>query len=362
LSGAEAKTRQQGGDFLAKKFPKKVLTLPMPLISSLARMVLKARVTAPEAGPKNGLPGNGVSREKQTNNNQKSKMKLTNKIVALTGIVAFAATPLFAGTGKTFKETVVVEEEVPWYNASLSTGFDSLYMYRGANVLGTGQWGGYGDALYWTNASFTWNITDVDALTLGTWMAFGLGNTAPYDPGYKELNVPVKYTRSIDNWTLGLGYTFYAVFGPGYEYYANELNVSAAYDFDLGFMTVTPSVTYFFNLGPDRDTGGGSVAAASSYLDLRLTGSIPLYKDIVSLSPYTALGLNFGYNYEGVDADNLNYFSGFNNWEGGVSMPIALSENITLSGYVAYSYAFVNINGSTLPSTFWGGANLAFAF
>jgi len=43
-------------------------------------------------------------------------------------------------------------------------------------------------------------------------------------------------------------------------------------------------------------------------------------------------------------------------------MPIALSENITLSGYVAYSYAFVNINGSTLPSTFWGGANLAFAF
>ncbi|MFZ4588740.1 MAG: hypothetical protein ACOYNG_07115, partial [Terrimicrobiaceae bacterium] len=101
MSGAEAKTRQQGGDFLAKKFPKKVLTLPAPLICPLARMVLKARVTAPEAGPKNGLPGNGVSREKQTNNNQKSKMKLTNKIVALTGIVAFAATPLFAGTGKT---------------------------------------------------------------------------------------------------------------------------------------------------------------------------------------------------------------------------------------------------------------------
>jgi hypothetical protein len=289
--------------------------------------------------------------------------------------VAFAATPLFAGTGKTFKETVVVEEEVPWYNASLSTGFDSLYMYRGGNVLGNGLWGSYGDALYWTNASFTWNITDVDALTLGTWMAFGMGNTntaglgantAGLDPGYKELNIPVKYTRSIENWTLGIGYTFYAVFGPGYDYYANELNVSAAYDFDLGFMTVTPSVTYFFNLGPDRDTGGGSVAAASSYLDLRLTGSIPLYKDIVSLVPYTALGLNFGYNYEGDINSNpngsLNYFSGFNNWEGGVSMPIALSENITLSGYVAYSYAFVNINGTTLPSTFWGGANLAFAF
>jgi hypothetical protein len=66
--------RQQGGDFLAKKFPKKVLTLPMPLISSLARMVLKVRATAPEAGPKNGLPGNGVSREnKQTTTKNKNE-------------------------------------------------------------------------------------------------------------------------------------------------------------------------------------------------------------------------------------------------------------------------------------------------
>jgi hypothetical protein len=274
--------------------------------------------------------------------------------------VAFAATPLFAGTGKTFKETVVVEEEVPWYNASLSTGFDSLYMFRGANVLGTGQWGGYGDALYWTNASFTWNITENDALSLGSWMAFGLGNTIN---GYKELNIPVNYTHSIDNWTLGLGYTFYAFWYPGTTGYSNELNASVAYDIDLGFMTITPKVTYFFNLGPDKDTSDtGGVAAASSYLDLRLLGSIPIYKEIVSLDPYTALGLNFGYNYEGVNSNNLNYFSGFNNWEAGVAMPIAINDTITLSGYVAYSYAFVNINGVTLPSTFWAGANLAFAF
>jgi hypothetical protein len=206
-------------------------------------------------------------------------------------------------------------------------------------------------------------------------MAFGLGD---YAPGYKELNIPIKYTRTIDNLTLGLGYTFYwytartkvasgAIGGQNFiltqnggDSYANELNVSAAYELDLGFMTLTPSATYFFNLGPDKDTSDvGGVALGSSYLDLRLNGSIPLYKDIVSLDPYTALGLNFGYNTEGA---TLNYFNGFNNWEGGVAMPIALSENITLSGYVAYSYAFVNINGTTLPSTFWAGANLAFAF
>ena len=78
-------------------------------------------------------------------------MKLNKSIVALTSLVAFAATPLFAGTGKTFKETVVVEEEqTPWYSASLSTGYDSLYMFRGVNVLRND--GGYGNGLWSTTA------------------------------------------------------------------------------------------------------------------------------------------------------------------------------------------------------------------
>ncbi len=352
----------------------------MPLISTLARMVLKARATAPEAGPKNGLPGNGVSREKQTNNNQKSKMKLTNKIVALTGIVAFAATPLFAGTGKTFKETVVVEEETPWYNLAISTGWDSLYMYRGANVLNKptstqfgGDWASYGDSIYWTNTAFTWNLTDTDSLSVAGWLGFGLGNIVN---GYKEFDLMLNYTKTIDALTLGLGYTFYYIFPAGIENYANELNASVAYELDLGFMTLTPSATYFFNLGPafvDNNNvgafgaadGHGGVNQCSSFLNLKLAGDIPVYKDIVSIAPWTALGLNFGYNQtlEGPANDpHLQWFNGFNNWEFGCALPIAFNENITLSGYVAYSYAFENLNGTTLPSTFWGGVNLALAF
>ncbi|MBU6182263.1 MAG: hypothetical protein KGR46_05560 [Verrucomicrobia bacterium] len=300
-------------------------------------------------------------------------MKLTQKIVALTGIVAFAATPLFAGTGKTFKETVVVEEEAtPWYNASLSTGFDSLYMFRGANLLNTGNgnndpWGSYGDSLYWTSTSFTWNITENDSLSIGAWMAFGLGNIRG---GYRELDIPINYTHTMGDLALGLGYTFYYIFPQDFkDQYANELNVSAAYTVDLGFMSLTPKITYFFNLGPDRDVdsldlGAGSNGMATSYLDLRLTGNIPVYKEIVSLSPYTALGMNFGYNLEPSGSTNsgLQEFNGFNNWELGVSLPVAINDNITLTGYVAYSYAFVNLWGTTVPSTFWGGANIAFAF
>jgi hypothetical protein len=211
-------------------------------------------------------------------------MKLTKSLIAVTSALALSATPLFAGT-KTFKETVVIEEEPSsWYNAALSTGYDSLYMFRGTNVL---RDGGYGNSLWWTDANFTWNITDNDFLTVGGWMAFGLGNAVP---GYRELNVYTNYVHTFGDLAVGLGYTFYYTFPNGGQGYANELNASVAYDIDLGFMVLTPSVTYFFNLGPDADTNNGLVDVASSYLDLRLDGSIPVIADVVSIDPWAAFG------------------------------------------------------------------------
>jgi len=281
-------------------------------------------------------------------------MKLNKSIVAITSLVAFAATPLFAGTGKTFKEVVVVQEEAkPWYNAALSTGYDSLYMFRGLNTLRTN--GGYGNSLWWTDANFTWNISDNDTLTIGGWQAFGLSAAS-----YREFDAYLNYLHSFGNLSVGLGYTFYYVYPPGSQDFANELNAKVAYNIDLGFMTLTPAVTYYFNLGPDNDTGAGNglVNTASSYLDLRVNGSIPVVKEVVSIDPYAAFGLNFGYNLNG----NLQQFDGANNLEFGVAVPWHINKVITASGYVAYSYAFENLYGITQPSTFWGGGKVTFAF
>jgi hypothetical protein len=261
---------------------------------------------------------------------------------------------LFAGT-KTFKETVVVEEEPSsWYNAALSTGYDSLYMFRGVNTLG-GPGTGYGNSLWWTDANFTWNISDSDTLTVGGWQAFGLSKAS-----YREFDAYLNYMHSFGDLAVGLGYTFYYVYPPGSSYYANELNAKVAYSIDLGFMSLTPAVTYYFNLGPDNDTGAanGLVNTASSYLDLRVNGSIPVIKDVVSIDPWAAFGLNFGYNLNG----NLQQFDGANSLEFGVAVPWAINDIITLSGYVAYSYAFEDLYGITAPNTFWGGGKVTFAF
>jgi hypothetical protein len=285
-------------------------------------------------------------------------MKLNKSIVALTSLVAFAATPLFAGTGKTFKETVVVEEEESsWYNAALSTGYDSLYMFRGVNTLRSN--GGYGNSLWWTDANFTWNVSDNDTLTVGGWQAFGLSAAS-----YREFDAYLNYVHSFGDLSVGLGYTFYYLYPPGGQDFQNELNAKVAYSIDLGFMTLTPAVTYFFNLGPDSGPGDevGVVSTASSYLDIRVNGSIPVIKDVLSVDPWAAFGLNFGYNLQGPSADDLSSFDGANNIEFGVALPWKVNDIITVSGYVAYSYAFEQLGGITQPSTFWGGGKVAFAF
>ena len=302
-------------------------------------------------------------------------MKLTKSLIALTSAVAISATPVFAGT-KTFKETVVVQEaEVAPWSATLSTGYDSLYMFRGANVLrdmnsNRDKGGNYGNGLFYTDVSATYNLTENDSITAGGWMAWSAGSV-----GYQEFNARLNYVHTIDNLAFGLGYTLYAAYTDqnatngdheDKDAYANELNASVAYNIDLGFMTLTPSTTYYFNVGPDSDTADvgavGSAVTGSSYLDLRLSGAIPV-TDAVSINPYTAFGLNFGANLEGPNAQTFN---GSNNLELGVAVPWQINEVITLSGYVAYSRAFNDLAGVaaqvTDPNTVWGGAKVTFSF
>jgi hypothetical protein len=285
-------------------------------------------------------------------------MKIATKIVAAVGLAAMLTSkPLLAGDGKTFKEKIVVEEERKWWGASLSTGWDSLYMFRGVNILGANS--EYGSSLYWTDLSFTWNITDNDFLTVGAWQAFGIGNTA-----YKETDVYLNYTHTFGNLAASFGYIFY-YYGNS-ELYQNELNWKLAYTIELpGGITIVPSLSYFLNLGPDFENferGTGAVETASSYLLARIDAGVPIYKDIVSLAPWFAFGTSFDFNAKTADnADGFTFFTGANNIEFGIGVPIKINDTITLYGYGAYSYQWYGLIG-TEPSTFWGGAKVTFSF
>lgn len=282
-------------------------------------------------------------------------MKLASKILVVVGLAAamLATTkPVLAGDGKTFKEKVVVEEERKWWGAALSTGWDSLYMFRGVNVLRVND---YGSGIYWTDLSFTWNITDNDFLTVGSWVAFGTQKT-----DYKEVDVYTSYTHTFGDLALSFGYIFYYVWAS--PLYSHELNAKVAYTFNLpAGITITPSLGYYFNIGPEVENKG-LAPSTGSFLQARVDAAIPLYKDIVSLTPWIAYGTNFRYNYKLESDGDTPFFNGVNNLEMGIGIPIKVNDTITLYGYGSYSYAFYNLAGTTDPSTWWGGAKVTFSF
>ncbi len=213
------------------------------------------------------LREDGAERLHSQKTKRKNHMKLVTRIFVAVGMAAVLSHQTAArGDGKTVQEKVVVEKEArKWWSADLSTGWDSLYMFRGVNVLRFDQDGNkqkYGSSLYWTQLNVSFMPTENDTITLGSWMAFGIGNTR-----YKEFDGIVNYAHTFGDLEVGLGYIFYYYLNS--VLYQNELTAKLAYTFNLpAGITLVPSLTYFFNLGPDFDDfrrGTGVVETASSY-------------------------------------------------------------------------------------------------
>lgn len=238
------------------------------------------------------------------------------------------------------------------FEAVLATGWDSLYMDRGVNGLRDG--GGYGAGIAWTSLDVTWGLTDQDFLTVNTWFC-----TATSHPAYQEFDVDFVYTRTFGDLALSLGYTFNYGYSEG-SFTSHELAASLSHDWTLGPAVVTPSLTYYYTLGPDADNGG-FVEQGSSFLVLRVDGSVPVHRDVIALEPWAAFGINFRYNTrEGTDGE-WEPFSGVNNLEFGLAVPVRITRSLTVAGYGAYSRALTNLT-STEPNTFWGGASVIFTF
>ncbi len=247
----------------------------------------------------------------------------------------------------------ILQEESRTFDAAVSTGWDSLYMFRGVNALrGDGP---YGAGIAWADLDLSWSPGGKDTFAVGLWNCFATQGDA-----YREFDLDFSYTRTLGNLSLACGYSFYYGYAPQ-NFFSHELNAVAAYEIGLGALTLTPSLGYFFNIGPDAADGQGFSKAASSFLLLKVDGHLPVYREIVALEPWGAFGVNFQYNTKTVSDGETVPFNGANNLECGLSIPVKLTTRLTVSGYAAYSRAFTSLAG-TDPDTFWGGASILFAF
>ena len=151
----------------------------------------------------------------------------------------------------------------------------------------------------------------------------------------------------------------------------NEIYFGAAYDIEVGSITITPNTTYYYNLGPEYGTPGGFAYGGSSYWTLGVSSEIPVaYDGAVALAPYTQFGLNFGFNFNNYGTQRFN---GGNNWQTGVAMPIQFTSWFSVSPYVAYSYQWQQLTSfgdtpagfpplSTAVNTWWAGISANFSF
>ena len=271
--------------------------------------------------------------------------------------------------GKSTKAVVVEEEDEKWWTVNAYTGWDSLYMYRGVNILGNGN------GIYWFGGDVGLTPWENGSFTAAVWYALGsYYNTALHQEKYAELDVTLDYTHEFGPLALSFGYIYYYYPNSPDAYgnlwtSQNEIYVKAAYEFAVGAATVTPSAVYFYELGPKYGEMHGIANGGSSYLVLRVDSSVPVYKEVVALEPYTAFGINFGFNNQWKDGNTQQRpFTGGNNWELGVAVPVALTSWFTVSPYVAYSYQWQNLptfnefSPFTAKNTWWAGVKASFSF
>ena len=323
------------------------------------------------------------------------------------------ATPAPASNGKNVVSdkkvvTPAATATVPQFEVFVTENWDSLYIFRGVNMIPNA-------GILSTTVDPVWNITANDRISLPLWYATAWGKTQSgpsfnnnfgyMSPGYglqnfRELDIPIDYTHKMGNWAVGAGYTLYSFYntapqningfpvgaqttrstsfknvangakGPAQQAIMNEVNEHVAYTFKTALGTITPSLTYFQQLGTSTDYSNGWINAGSSYLSPSIASHIPLTfiakSGAVSFNPNTQLNYSFRYNnsynpnFQGNGA-NPHPYSGFNNWEFQLPVTWQITKNWSATAYWAYSFQNANLYG-TANSQGWAGASVGASF
>ena len=232
-----------------------------------------------------------------------------------------------------------------------STGWESRHVHYGVDESGP-------SGAYFNEIGF--NVGD---FSVNVWNGFGLGNqlvewdfTAGYNievgpvfitPGYNFRYVP-RYAEDShghdDHGDHGHGdHGHHEEESGGHQHntYGNELFIVLG---TTAIPYVTPSTIFIWDL--NNNPGG--------FLEFRLDGEVPVYKEIVSLQPYALLGLNLGYNTSEV--------YGLNNFQFGLQSTVAINKYVSAFAGINYSVALEALNAIDQDNVVWVNVGLSFAY
>ena len=245
---------------------------------------------------------------------------------------------------------VAAEESDRIWGVNLTTGWESRHVHYGVDESGPS--GAYFNEIGVRIGDFSVNV----------WNGFGLGNdlvewdfTAGYNievgpvflvPGYNLRYVPSQnesgHAHGEEHGHEGHGHEGHEEEGGhAHNTYGNELFLVLG---TTAIPYVTPSTIFIWDL--NNNPGG--------FLEFRLDGEVPVYKEIVSLQPYAQLGLNLGYNTTEV--------YGLNNFQFGLQGTAEINEYVSVFAGVNYSVALEALDAIDQDNVFWVNVGLSFAY
>ena len=250
-------------------------------------------------------------------------------------------------SGKNFKAPALETDTRIW-GASLTTGWESRHIHYGVNETGNG--GAY------TNEVGVW----INDFTLSVWNGFGTSSD------FEEWDFTAGYNFDLGPVFLIPGYNFRYTPGiveeghahedeheeAGHEEHEEEAgHIHKTYGNELFIVLgtnkipyVTPSTAFIWDL---NNTPG-------AFLEFRLDGEIPVYKDIITLEPYALLGVNLGYN-------TRSYY-GWNSFQFGLEANWQINKIISAFAGINYSLAMTALQDIDLGNEVWVYVGLSFTY
>jgi hypothetical protein len=237
---------------------------------------------------------------------------------ALTGLCILAGSAAHAGTTTAPEPaTHPVSTTEPWLTASLSVGYETLHVYRGADSS-------FGQAIVWESLD----------LNLFNFLRFNLFNGNSFDGKYGELTPSLSIYRDFGPLTAAAGMIWYHFPGEdGVD--SEEYYLSLSGDLGAGFSA--------------RAWASYNARAEGWYHEMMLKHSFEISQR-VKFETSAALGYSRDLRSGGDGWDNLTIALG---------LPVSISQSLTLTPLLGYAFALDALDSGDEA---WAGITASYQF
>lgn len=312
---------------------------------------------------------------------------------------------------KDSKAVPITQEVQKWWSITMEAGYSSTYMFRGTELTPNAD-GIASEEIRFSGKGFTvglWAAQQIGTAVVPHNTAVGeAGGGRPLNlifpvPGvgvvtfddtaiqesFRELDVYASYYHSFGCIDLTVGnIAFFIdrrqrdkfdVFVNGSLFLTQDFPSIGDETFDRVFIAlsthkipyVVPSLTYYQTIYNEGDAPGSDIIyfdrndELGGYLEAKLSASIPLVKDRLSLEPTALVSYSFDDRMEATNTGMIPTavpLNGFNHFQIGTELVFRVSNHVSVIGFGNYAHQLHDATGGTEDDTFWGGGKVSISF